>query len=435
MPTPEEILRENARKKRIPIGQTDPMAQQPVISQPQAPATDFTSQYIQAGQQAQQNINNAYADLAKANADALAQQQEANAQREQSFAKMMQEQRDAYNARLAENNVEEANVQKATRWAGATELASNIVNLLGTSLIGAENQQYQAPSADWMKRLDAKKEANKQYKDQMRDKMHSLQLQLDNLRAGNLNTSINMQMQGAKDAAQGRIAAAQQAQQNALGVIDLQHKLGREEVEDANKERSLRLQERAQSFNEAKTIEQQAMTAAQHGLVKGEDGKYTYDPTQDASVAAAAARAAASGGGSGKNTNLITVTLPAFDHDPQETIQIDAKSLAVNIIANSKQAKQVYTKKERKRMKNEVPDVDMPGVELNDEDYATVDMVKNGTLKGEDAATAMSDLVAKYPEIRDAVRKSAKSVKDWGYAPRPDSTPEPKDETGLGGYR
>ena len=423
MPTPQEILRERARKARIPIGQTDNV--QPAVSaseqtQP-VQSADLATQYMQLGQQTANTINNAYADLAKANADAVAEQQRVNQQREQSFAQMMIEQRDAYKQRMAENEIDEARAAKAARYTGATELAASLINLAGVAGIGSENQVYKGHSVDWMQKMDKQKETNRAYKDTMRDKMNSLQAQLDALRQGNLTSVLNLKLNGAKEEAQGRIAAADQAQKTAQGALELAHRAEREAVEDDFKDRQLRNQAWATKVSADARAADDARQAAALGLVPDGKGGYTYNADLDPKIKQAKEREAAKvaakqtkAGYGGSANNLLKLSIDD-GHGGGETYVIEPKSLAATIYANSPSV--TDKKSVRKNMSSKVDDdLNIPGVTLTKEEQRTLLQVGNGTLKGAEATIALAPILKNHPELHEAVKHSSESYSQWAYA-------------------
>lgn len=419
MPTPQEILRERARKARIPIGQTDNV--QPAESASMAPQpqpTDIATQYMQLGQQTAQTINDAYSDLARANADAVAEQQRVNQQREQSFAQMMLEQRRAYNERIAENEADIANSAKAARYTGATELAASLINLAGVAGFGAENQVYKGHSVDWMKKMDQQKETNKAYRDGMRDKMNSLQAQLDALRQGNLTSVLNLKLNGAEAQAKGRIASAEQAQKTAQGALELAHRAEREKIEDDFKDRQLKNQAWATSISADDKEEAKKIRAAQYGLVPDGNGGYKYSAEADPKVAQAREREAAKvsakqtkAGYGGSANNLLKLSIDD-GHGGGETYVIEPKSLAATIYANSPSVTDKKTV--RKNMSSKVDnDLNIPGVELSREEQRTLMQVGNGTLKGAEATIALTPILKNHPELHEAVKHSSESYSQW----------------------
>ena len=420
MPTPEEILREQARKKRQPIGQTglvQPVAQ-PDVQPTEQP--DIVGQMNEANNAYAENISNAYSDLASQNAAILAEQQKANEQRERSFAQMMLDTRADYEKRMAENEQEIEGAKEATRFAGATKLAASLVNLAGVAGIGSANQSYKDYSVDWMKRVDSNKDYARKYKDAMRDKLNQLNLQLDALKAGNVQSVLNLKGQGAKEALGGRLAEAQARQAGTQAAINMEYKIGRDAVEDAQRERQMDISEENAKSQRALTADAHAIQRAQYGLVPDGKGGYKYNPEADPRIKLAQEREMAKitakqtkAGAGGSANNLITLAVDN-DNGTGDKYVVEPKSLAATIYVNSPSTK--TGRANRKGLSQNVDeDLQLPRIELKKEEQSVLLQVGNGTLKGMEATIALTPILKNHPELKEPVKQISQSYSTWAY--------------------
>lgn len=67
--------------------------------------------------------------------------------------------------------------QRAARWAGASELAASLVNMIGVGSFGASNQQYHSYSQDWMKKADEDYRQRLARVDNLRERQRAIQQQ------------------------------------------------------------------------------------------------------------------------------------------------------------------------------------------------------------------------------------------------------------------
>lgn len=139
--------------------------------------------------------NNAYNEANNAAIEANRQQSNAAIG---SFADMVNQY--AENIRRAEDEgaAQVAASQRAARWAGATELASSIANLVAVGGHNAVSQQYRPFSQDWMRKADQDARINRMRIDNLRERQRAMQGQLANLRLNDAAKALELARADAK---------------------------------------------------------------------------------------------------------------------------------------------------------------------------------------------------------------------------------------------
>lgn len=114
--------------------------------------------------------------LGLAQADAFHEQQK-------SFADMMQDIRNDYQTRISDLDAEEKEQRSNAAWAGATQLAAALANMIGVGSFGAANQTIPTNfSQDWMRKADETRRRKELTKDRLSETRRQLETQLLNLR-------------------------------------------------------------------------------------------------------------------------------------------------------------------------------------------------------------------------------------------------------------
>lgn len=229
----------------------------------------------------------------------IADTQASNAAAEKDFADVALEQRRA----LDEARQEDARLAQQERsravWAGATEAASAIANLVGVGSFGASNQVYRQYSKDWMDRADQERRLRRSRIDNLGDRQRQLQQQLASLRQGNANTVNNMRInQAGQQASMAEKQAAQQADnvgKVAQAGFQTAMQAAQAGYQAYQQGRAFEEQRRARQAQEAENRRyhdaQTEASMARSGYTKGPDGKWTYT-----------GKPTASGSGSGANS-------------------------------------------------------------------------------------------------------------------------------------
>lgn len=246
--------------------------------------------------------NNAYNEANNAAIEANRQQSNAAIG---SFADMVNQY--AENIRRAEDEgaAQVAASQRAARWAGATELASSIANLVAVGGHNAVSQQYRPFSQDWMRKADQDARMNRMRIDNLRERRRAMQGQLANLRLNDAaralelareqaktnyqqgltmaetryNTTINPLNQAARNAeAVGKIGV--QAASDVASTAQRDRQLDQSAASLAQRQREHNAEMMAKGYNPDGTINEKAMSE----IVKAQQGtKTTKDSGKDKS--------------------------------------------------------------------------------------------------------------------------------------------------------
>ena len=253
--------------------------------------------------------NNAYNEANNAAIEANRQQSNAAIG---SFADMVNQY--AENIRRAEDEgaAQVAASQRAARWAGATELASSIANLVAVGGHNAVSQQYRPFSQDWMRKADQDARLNRMRIDNLRERQRAMQGQLANLRLNDAaralelareqaktnyqqgltmaetryNTTINPLNQAAKNAeAVGKIGVQAASDVASTAQKDRQLDLSAASLAQRQKEHNAEMM--AKGYNPDGTINEEAMSKivkasqAAKGSGSGKSSGNSYDVTVD----------------------------------------------------------------------------------------------------------------------------------------------------------
>ena len=167
-------------------------------------------------------------------------------------------------------------------FAGVTEFASTLVNLLGTTQ-GAVNQQPKTYTQDWMREADQHRQQERERLDRMRDKLRDQEIKGENARyqmtKEQIAEELKLQQLKRKNALE-RVQAKEEAKQNAWkrGITDKELKLKEEaQAADIEQGRQRTAQNWAQINNSKEQFEIQQR---ERGWVRDEkaDGGWRYDP-------------------------------------------------------------------------------------------------------------------------------------------------------------
>lgn len=253
--------------------------------------------------------NNAYNEANNAAIEANRQQSNAAIG---SFADMVNQY--AENIRRAEDEgaAQVAASQRAARWAGATELASSIANLVAVGGHNAVSQQYRPFSQDWMRKADQDARMNRMRIDNLRERQRAMQGQLANLRLNDAaralelareqaktnyqqgltmaetryNTTINPLNQAARNAeAVGKIGV--QAASDVASTAQRDRQLDQSAASLAQRQREHNAEMMAKGYNPDGTINEEAMSKivkasqAAKGSGSGKNSGNSYDVTVD----------------------------------------------------------------------------------------------------------------------------------------------------------
>jgi len=111
---------------------------------------------------------------------------EANKQQNKSFLDYVQGIKDDYERERAEGQARVDEAKRAARWAGATELASSIANLIAVGNHNAVSQQYKNFSQDWMRKADQEAREHRNRINDLRARQRDTELKMQQIRSEGL---------------------------------------------------------------------------------------------------------------------------------------------------------------------------------------------------------------------------------------------------------
>ena len=228
-----------------------------------------------------------------------------------SFADMVNQY--AENIRRAEDEgaAQVAASQRAARWAGATELASSIANLVAVGGHNAVSQQYRPFSQDWMRKADQDARINRMRIDNLRERQRAMQGQLANLRLNDAARALELAREQAKTNYQQGLTMAETRYNTTINPLNQAAKnaeaVGKIGVQAASDVASTNQRDRQLDLSAASLAQRQREHNAEM-MAKG----YNPDGTinEEAMSKIVKASQAAKGSGSGKNSgNSYDVTV------------------------------------------------------------------------------------------------------------------------------
>ena len=304
----------------------------------------FGEEYLDAANQQAQIISDANNKLAttveqegakqaKAMADAQTAQSQAMNDAQAAYRKSMDEgltnfadivsaQKDRIDQERAEGEQRIQNDQQAARWAGATELAASIANLIGVGGHNAVSQQYKSYSQDWMRKADQDRREHKNRLDNLRTRQDALQQQLAQLRMNDAGQALQAAKAKAAQDYQDRLALIQLQGKNATDAAKLRAEgaigAGETALKGAQTAASLGLQERGQNISAQQHRDTMELNMAKAGMKKDASGKIV--PDKDSAIWKSSQKKSTSGSGNtyyytDKDGNLAPVQMSASEYD------------------------------------------------------------------------------------------------------------------------
>ena len=254
-----------------------------------------------------------------------------------SFADMVNQY--AENIRRAEDEgaAQVAASQRAARWAGATELASSIANLVAVGGHNAVSQQYRPFSQDWMRKADQDARINRMRIDNLRERQRAMQGQLANLRLNDAARALELAREQAKTNYQQGLTMAEARYNTTVNPLNQAAKnaeaIGKIGVQGASDVASTAQRDRQLDQSAASLAQRQREHNAEM-MAKG----YNPDGTinEEAMSKLVSMSTKKSGSGSSKDKTL-SIKLKEFNGLPEETLTIDdAETLRSTIYSNIK---------------------------------------------------------------------------------------------------
>lgn len=355
-----------------------------------------------AMQQANKDMEQAAEDAANANAAA-------NANYQNFLGKIVE----GYQNELREAK-KEAELQRqidTTKnvFAGVTEFASALTNLIGTSR-GAINQQPRTVTQDWMREADQHRLQERERLDRMRDKLRQQQMAGENAKYQMTKEQIVEQLNLRKLKAANAIDVAQ-AQK---GENDEAYERGRNAVTDALAAKRIEAQMRGQDV-ELRGIEQRdranetryQIELLKQGLVPDGNGGFSYDPATAA-----------------KKMGAQALEIPAYGERNAVVMYIHPNSLKNTLLS--------YAKDPKVKKELQAGGFDLDAI-VNQLKGAKGDLFAEGKLTGTDLGTQIQTAVMYSPTLVDALRRVSINSYDIGEQPQQEQ-PQGQPAWAGGGY-
>ena len=280
-------------------------------------------------------------------------------------------------------------------FAGVTEFASALVNLLGTTQ-GAVNQQPKTYTQDWMREADAHRQQERERLDRMRDKLRDQEIKGKNARYQMTKEQIAEQLNLRKLQAQSGVAVEQQRK----AERDEAYERGRAAVSDQLAADRIEAQIRGQNVEMSRIAQRDRQDATKlqiemlkQGMIPDSNGNFIYDP-------AAAA----------KKMGAYALEIPAYGDRQTEMLYIQPTSVKNTILSYARNP-EVIKEMEKAGLGKEFTALvtQMKGSEG--------DMFAKGTLSGTDVENQIRTMAMYSPTLREALRRSAVHSYDVGAAP------------------
>ena len=264
-----------------------------------------------------------------------------------SFVDYVQGMRNDYEREKAESEARVADAKRAARWAGATEVASSLANLIAVGNHNAVNQVYKTRTQDWMQRADAEAKEHRNRLSDLRQRQRDTELKMAQLRSSN-DLALAQYDQNKRQQDITNAMAARKAD------LDMKLQLGKLTVDQYNAETNRMKEEANARYNEITAKSTAARNYAQAARYKKMDD------------------------------NGIDITLGAFGDMPEEDLHVNPKSLLTTIKANINTVN--LSESEKKEVKA---------------------IMDNEKLDPDEKAEALVSLVGTNPDMRRLIQRNA----------------------------
>lgn len=294
-------------------------------------------------------------------------------------------------------------------FAGVTEFASALTNLIGTSR-GAINQQPRTVTQDWMREADQHRLQERERLDRMRDKLRQQQMAGENAKYQMTKEQIVEQLNLRKLKAANAIDVAQTQK----GENDEAYERGRNVVSDQLAADRINAQIRGQDV-ELKRIAQRdradetryQIELLKQGLVPDGNGGFSYDPATAA-----------------KKMGAQALEIPAYGERNAVVMYIHPNSLKNTLLS--------YAKDPKVKKELQAGGFDLDAI-VNQLKGAKGDLFAEGKLTGTDLGTQIQTAVMYSPTLVDALRRVSINSYDIGEQPQQEQ-PQGQPAWAGGGY-
>ncbi len=278
-------------------------------------------------------------------------------------------------------------------FAGVTEFASSLVNLIGTSR-GAVNQQPKTFTQDWMREADQHRLQERERLDRMREKLRQQQMAGENAKYQFTKEQIAEQLKLLQSKGSNAIALAQQQK----AEEDEAYERGRNGVADELAAKRIEAQLRGQDVELAGIAQRDRANETRfqiemlkQGLVPDGNGGFSYDPATAA-----------------KKMGAQALEIPAYGDRNAVVMYIHPNSLKNTLLSYAKDAK---VKKELK-----AGGFDLDAI-VNQLKGSKGDLFAEGKLTGTDLGTQIQTAIMYSPTLVDALRRVSINAYDVGEQP------------------
>ena len=294
-------------------------------------------------------------------------------------------------------------------FAGVTEFASALTNLIGTSR-GAINQQPRTVTQDWMREADQHRLQERERLDRMRDKLRQQQMAGENAKYQMTKEQIVEQLNLRKLKAANAVDVAQTQK----GENDEAYERGRNVVSDQLAADRIGAQIRGQDV-ELKRIAQRdradetryQIELLKQGLVPDGNGGFSYDPATAA-----------------KKMGAQALEIPAYGERNAVVMYIHPNSLKNTLLS--------YAKDPKIKKELQAGGFDLDAI-VNQLKGAKGDLFAEGKLTGTDLGTQIQTAVMYAPTLVDALRRVSINSYDIGEQPQQEQ-PQGQPAWAGGGY-
>ena len=294
-------------------------------------------------------------------------------------------------------------------FAGVTEFASALTNLIGTSR-GAINQQPRTVTQDWMREADQHRLQERERLDRMREKLRQQQMAGENAKYQFTKEQIAEQLKLINLKGTNAIALAQQQK----AEEDEAYERGRNVVTDELAAKRIEAQLRGQDVELAGIAQRDRANETRfqiemlkQGLVPDGNGGFSYDPATAA-----------------KKMGAQALEIPAYGNRNAVVMYIHPNSLKNTLLS--------YAKDENVKKELKAGGFDLDAI-VNQLKGAKGDLFAEGKLTGTDLVTQIQTAVMYSPTLVNALRGVSINSYDVGEQPVQEQ-PQQQPAWAAGGY-
>lgn len=277
---------------------------------------------------------------AMADSDLMKAAVDANKQREQTFMDILKEFKSQKDEEEREMRMQEQANMYSSMATGTTELAAGIINMLAVGQLGASHQQYNNPTADWMKKADADMKANRERRRSMADTMQRLKMQEAELKAANRIEEAKLKHQLEREKEADRRYEQERADRIAQqewqrGVTEKNMEMSKKAQERADKQTDAAIAQRWSQISDSRKAQVATFLEAGYVPDKNSPSGYRYDPEEAKKWAGNTLTTKQSSSTKSGKDKPIRIQLLASGNLPAETIEAENEEVLKNTILSN----------------------------------------------------------------------------------------------------